>query len=148
MSEFAEQLSMLERGLTDAIPESRDWERHTDAERWWVEVRPAASIDDRKLTIDLRDGEINVGFYVGRVGAGGAPYEANADIPAGREAEMIAGMIRFVADILNERLVLAMERSWRGGHVFLEPGELTPSRRRGLEWIASWRETYDWAVPR
>ncbi len=146
MSGFAEQLSMLERALADAIPESRDWVRHTDAENWSVEVSSPHTRDDRKLTIDLWEREIEVRFYVGRSGVGGAPYEANADVPAGKEAETIAGMVSFVADILNERLVLAMERSVRGGRVFLEPGELTPSRRNGLKWIASWRGTYDWAL--
>ena len=39
-------------------------------------------------------------------------------------------------------------RGWlTGGSEFVEPTELTPERRRRLEWVASWRGTYDWKVP-
>lgn len=71
-------------------------------------------------------------------------------LPEGEEeeAEALEDTARFVADLVEERLVLAYRRGWlTGGSEFIEPTELTPERRRRLEWVASWRGTYDWKVP-
>jgi hypothetical protein len=149
MLSFDDQVSLLERTLADVLPESREWVRHVDQGIWRVEIVSPTQIDGRKLIVELRGAELAIGFYVGPVGVGSAPYELNADISEGREAETIHDIAEFVADLLNERLVLVVRRGfWRGGREFLESSKLTPSRRRGLKWIASWCGTYDWAVPR
>ena len=149
MVSFDDQVTLLERALADKIPESRAWVRNVSNDAWYVELQSPAVPDGRKLTIELTGGDFHVGLYVGPTGVGLAPYELNAGIPAGREAEAINEMVDFVADFLAERLVVAMRSGfWQGGRVFLEPGELTPARQRELIWIASWRGTYDWAIPR
>lgn len=72
------------------------------------------------------------------------PYEAIASMPEDDDDPALRDLAQFVADLLGERLVVAMQRgSIRGGRVFLKPEELTRERRCDLEWITSWRDTFD-----
>lgn len=147
MRTFSENVALLEQALAEVVPDSPAWVRNRDGENWWVEIASPVAPRTRKLEIAVTAYEINIGFYVGPAGVGGAPYELNADILEGQEVEALNEAAQFVADLLNERLVLAVRRGIRGGREFIAPSELTPSRRRSLEWVASWRSTYDWAVP-
>jgi hypothetical protein len=144
---FSENVSLLERALAETIPDSPGWVRNIDGENWWIEIASPVEPQARKLEISLTGYELNIGFFVGRAGVDGAPYELNAGIPEGEELEALTAAAQFVADLLSERLVLVMRRGFKGGREFLAPRELTPSRRGRLEWIVSWRGTYDWAVP-
>ena len=149
MSNFAADVGRLDRVLAEAVPESRDWVRTVDnaSETWAVELTSPAEVDSRTLSIVLHDGDIHVAFSVGPSCIGRGPYEVNTSMPDEHDATALAEFATFVADLLNERLVLAMQRGWLGGRTFLKPDELTPARRYSLEWIASWRGTYDAAIP-
>lgn len=144
-----ELVSLFERALTQALPESRGWERDRSRYGWSVETPSPTAPDGRKLVVEIDGHEITVYFFVGRTGVGYGPYEANNTLPEEGEAEDLEEWARFVADLVEERLVLVSRRGWfSGGTDFVEPTELTPELRRRLEWIASWRGAYDWRVPR
>jgi len=68
-------------------------------------------------------------------------------MPDESDSDTLAEWATFVDDLLNERVVLAMRRGWLGGREFLPVEELTPARREKFLWIASWRGTYDYAIP-
>ena len=150
MSSLSERALLLESALAEALPASRAWTRNAGGGTWWVEVSSPTATDGRRLTVELRpDGDVDVRFYVGPSGIGRGPYEAQWPVPEDQEPEVMAAVARFVAALVDERLVLAHRRAWLGGgREFVEPGELTPARRRRLDWVASWRGTYDWANPR
>lgn len=136
--------------MVDAIPVSQAWKRHSAHGEWWIEAASENQPPDgRKLEIAVRrDGDVEVRIYVGPLGVGQAPYEAYFPVPAGEEPQVMAEVVRFVADWLAERIVLIYRRGWfRGGRDFVPPSDLTPDRRRGLKWSASWGGTYDQAVP-
>lgn len=142
-------VSYFERALTEALPESRDWQRSWSRYGWVIETSSPTAPNDRKLAVEIDGREVTVYFYVGPTGVGRGPYEANGTLPEEGEAEGLEEWARFVADLVEERAVLVSRRDWlRGGSYFVEPAELTPELRRRLEWIASWRGTYDWRVPR
>ncbi|HET7549766.1 MAG TPA: hypothetical protein VFK04_00655 [Gemmatimonadaceae bacterium] len=135
--------------MTLVLPESRDWEREWSRYGWSVETFSSTAPDGRKLAVGIGGHEITVYFFVGPTGTGRGPYEANGTVPEGDETGFLEEGARFVADLVEERLVLVSRQGWlRGGTDFIEPAELTPELRRRLEWIASWRGTYDWRAPR
>jgi hypothetical protein len=154
-SSTAKRVSIFERALSEAIPESRNWEpvwaHQPDGESWWVETSYRAAPDGRKLGIYISAaGDVTVSFFVGPTGVGRGPYEGQLALPEGEEeeADALEDTARFVADLVEERLVLVHRRGWlTAGSEFIEPAELTPERRRRLEWVASWCGTYDWKVP-
>jgi hypothetical protein len=154
-SSTPELVSIFERALSEALPESHNWERgwthQPDGKSWWLETSSQAAPDGRKLGIYISAaGDVTVSFFVGPTGVGRGPYGGQLAPPEGEEeeAEALEDTARFVADLVEERLVLAERQGWlTGGTEFIEPTELTPERRRNLEWVASWRGTYDWKVP-
>jgi hypothetical protein len=137
-------VSNFERALFEALPDSRNWERGwmhlPDGESWWVETPSQATPDGRKLGIHISAaGDVTVSFFVGPTGVGRGPYEGQLALPEGEEeeAEAIEDTARFVADLVQEGLVLAYRRGWlTGGSEFIELTELTPERRRCLKWVA------------
>jgi hypothetical protein len=154
-SSIPKLVSIFERALSAALPESRNWERgwthRPDGASWWVETSSPAAPDGRKLGIYISAaGDVTVSFFVGPTGVGRGPYEGQLALPEGeeKEVEALEDTARFVAELVEERLVLAYRRGWvTGGREFIAPTALTPERRRSLEWVASWRGTYDWNVP-
>ncbi len=96
----------------------------------------------RRLEIELRaDGDVDVRFHLPE--RKGGPFEAHFVVWENPDEGMVA-VAGFVADLIEERLILGWDRSFfRGGRVFFAPEELEP-RRRKLSWTASWRATYDW----
>ena len=144
-----ELVSLFERALAQALPESRAWKRDWSRYGWSIETSSTTAPDGRNLAVAIDGHELTVYFYVGPTGVGRGPYEANDTVPDEGKAEVLEEWARFVADLVEERLVLVYRRGWlKGGRDFIEPTELTPELRQRLEWVASWRGTYDWRIPR
>ncbi len=144
--------------LAALVPESRGGARDRGADGWCTgsTAAPAPALAGaRRLAVELRpDGDVDVRLHYGapHPATGRGPAEAHflvASDGAAGEADALAAAARFVADLLAERLVLALRRGWlRGGREFLAPAELTPERRRRVDRVVSWRGAYDWPAAR
>ncbi len=143
----------LAHALAALVPESRSWEQDRGADGWctWSTDAPTpAPAGARRLEVELRpDGDVDVRLHYGvpHPATGRGPAEAHFLVSAegeGGEADALAAVARFVADLLAERLVLALRSGWfRGGREFLAAAELTPERRRRFDRVVSWRGAYD-----
>ncbi len=100
-----------------------------------MELRPEGDVD------------VRLEYDAPHPATGRGPAEAHfliATEGAAGDADALAAVARFVADLLAERFVLALRSGWfRGGREFLAPAELTPERRRGFDRVVSWRGAYD-----
>ncbi len=110
------------------------------------EILPAESGERRRLEVWCRGpADLEVAFHV--PGKQGSPFEQVIAGPAAEEDAVLEAAVRFVADLVRERRVLAWDRRLlRGGRRFLEAGELAPETRRRLAWVVSWRGTWNWSA--
>jgi hypothetical protein len=141
----------LVAALATVVPESRDWARVPPTEssddglagEGWLEVASSTRPGEQSLIVRLRsDGDLQVEYHVAT--RRGSPFEALFVVPPGEESAVSAAVARFVADLVNERLVLAYVRELvGGGRQFLtaEQVALVPTRRLG--WATSWRGSHD-----
>ena len=94
------------------------------------------------------DRDVDIRFYVGRVGVGMAPYEVHWPIADDDGSATVDALAAFVAGLLEERIVMVYRRDpLRGGRQFVELRELIVEDVRDGEWVASWRGTHDRAIP-
>lgn len=108
--------------------------------------RTAQVIDDyaegsKRIAVVLRpDGDVQVEFHIN--GQSGSPFEALFVVPEGLEESVADEVCEFVADLLDERIVLAVDRRLlRGGNRWLSPEEL--GSVKDLAFSASWRGSFD-----
>lgn len=136
----------LESALIELLPNRAAWERSEapgGAEAYYL-LRSTRSLPPRSLEIRLRDGgDVEVCFAL--VGVRGSPFEqlfTVASVPAAEAAGVIA---EFVAQILNEELVLTMFRGgpFKGGREFIRRDDLGGHPPSTMRWTASWHSTYD-----
>jgi hypothetical protein len=105
-----------------------------------VEVT-GASTPGRQIEVHVRDeSDFEVAFHV--VDKQGSPFEQVIVGDRLEAADVEATVVRFVADLVTEELVLAMVSGVRkGGRCFLPASQLQETD--GLRWVVSWRGTHD-----
>ena len=109
----------------------------------WVEVSGASVKPGRHIAVYVRD-PFDFDVQIHMPERRGSPFE-QVIVGTPEEAQDIqATVVQFVADLVEERLVVAMDnRIFRGGHRFLTPSNMRKANLRHLSWVASWRGTFD-----
>jgi hypothetical protein len=120
--------------IPDAVPARRDADR--------VVWESALSTATQSLAVvRLPGGELQLEYHI--QGKRGSPFEL---LWAGdpESDDLLEHIVRFVAELLTERRVLAMApRFWWGERQFPLASELAARKSKGFHWVVSWRGTYN-----
>ncbi len=108
-----------------------------------IEVSDSSAKPGRRIDIFIRgESDFDVGFHV--PGRQGSPFEQVMAGAAEEAAAVQRAVVQFVADLIAERVVLAMDdRLFGGGRRFIAARDLSASIMKHLAWVVSWRGTYD-----
>ena len=108
-----------------------------------IDVSDPSTKPGRQITVLVRDdGDVDVAFHIPE--KRGSPFE-QVIIGSTEDAEgVLASVVRFVADLVGERLILIWDkRLLSGGRRFIAPADLSATMLKHCSWVVSWRGTYD-----
>lgn len=97
-----------------------------------------------RIEIRMRDcADFDVAYVVPE--KPGSPFEQVIAGPREDSADVLQSVVDFVDDLLWERIILGWDaRLFGGGRRFLRAKDMDATARTRLEWVVSWRGSYDW----
>lgn len=115
-----------------------------DGRVWFVVPNPNESPIEKLDVSMAADGDVEVALHV--PGRRGSPFEQL--FVWSSDPEYLPCVVEFVADLVEDRCVLAYRSGWfRGGREFVRRERLGDGEDAGFEWIATWSGVPPESVP-
>src|SRR5690242_13554434 len=105
----------IEAIISEALSTIGTWTRNSEEfgnhrQVWW-ETFTRVDVEERRLVVLLRpDGDLQVEFHL--PSKAGTPFEILFPLEPEHEATVVREVRNFVAELLNEHLVLVYDRRW------------------------------------